>query len=392
MRTSARFALSGCMILFAASLVAQGRPGGTSGGGSTGGNTPTTGRGTTTPPTTRMPSTMPTDEPTRPIFLTGKVVLTNGGVVPGPVAIQRVCGSTVQREAYSDARGNFSLTLGDNNFTFQDASESAPSRPRSAMGGLSRRQLWGCEIRASLAGYTSSVITLAGRDLNEMGDIGTLVLTKIGGVEGNSISVVSLRAPDKARKEYEKALEDYQKKKYADAEKRLAKAVAIYPQYATAWELRGREQIRQKQMDEARKSFQAAITADEKFVPPYIQLAVIEAGQPNWEEALRWIGKALQLDPSSYPDAHFINAVAHFNLSHYPEAERSAIKATELDKEHRFPRADLLLGNLFQMRGDHEAAALRFQQYLKYEPDSPEAARIQTYLATIQQQKAAAKR
>jgi tetratricopeptide (TPR) repeat protein len=332
---------------------------------------------------------MPTEEPARPIFLTGKVVLSTGGVVPGPVAIQRVCGSNVQREAYSDARGNFSLTLGENNYTFQDASESAPTRMRSTVGGMTRRQLWGCEIRASLAGYTSSVITLAGRDVNDMGDIGTLVLTKIGGVEGNSISVVSLKAPDKARKEYEKALEDYQKKKYDDAEKRLAKAVEIYPQYATAWELRGREQIRQKQVEEARKSFQSAIAADEKFVPPYIQMAVIEASTPNWQETLRWTGKAISLDPMSYPDAHFINGVAHFNLAHYPEAERSASKAVELDKEHRFPRAELLLGNIFQIKGEHEAAALHFQQYLKLEPNSPDAPRIQTYLAE-QQQKAAA--
>jgi len=329
---------------------------------------------------------LPTEEQSRPIFLTGKVVISNGAVVPGPVAIQRVCGSNVQRESYTDAHGSFSLNLGDNNFTFQDASEAGPTRSRPG-SGLTRRQLWNCEIRASLAGYTSSSISLAGRDLNEVGDIGTIVLSKIGGIEGNSISVVSLKAPDKARKEYEKAVDDYSKKKFSDAEKHLAKAVELYPEYASAWELRGREQLRQQQVEEARKSFEAAIRADDKFVPPYIQLAVLDAGKADWESTLRWAGKALQLDPTSYPDAYFISGVAHFNLQHYAEAERAARKSIDLDKEHRFPRAELLLGSILQMKGDHAAAATHFQVFLKADPNSPDAPRIQGYLASLNQQK-----
>ncbi len=374
------------VAFFAASLLAsmvcaQTRPG----SGATGATT-TTPTAVPTRPTTTAPTNIPSPDISRPIYISGRVVLDQGNVVTEPVAIQRVCGGTVHRETYSDTHGNFSVLIGEN-ITFQDASES-----NTMLGNrnstLSTRNLWNCEIRAELPGYSSSAITLAGRDFNGSPDIGTIVLSKIGGIAGNSISVVSLKAPDNARHEYEKGLENYQKKKFAEAEKHLAKAVQIYPQYASAWELRGKEQQQQKLEDDARKSYETAIAADDKFVSPYIHLAVLDAADQHWTEVERLSSKAIQLDPKSYPDAYFLNGAAHYNLKHYQEAERSAVKAVELDKDHRFPRVELLLGSILQVKGDQDAAAQHLRTYLQLEPNSPEAARVQTILAKIDQQKA----
>jgi tetratricopeptide (TPR) repeat protein len=203
--------------------------------------------------------------------------------------------------------------------------------------------------------------------------------------------VVSLRAPDNAKREYEKARNDYDNKKYENAEKHLAKALEIYPQYAIAWELRGQGQEHQKQDEDATKSYQAAISADEKFISPYIHLAVLDASKGNWPEVVSLTERAIKLDPISYPDAYFLNGAAHYNLKQYPEAEKSASKAVELDKEHRFARAELLLGSILQVKGDHAAAAEHMRMFLKMDPNSPEAPKIQTYLAKVDQQNASAK-
>jgi tetratricopeptide (TPR) repeat protein len=362
----------------------QGKPtGGGGGGGGTGAPSRT---GPSKPTIPSLPTMNPIPEMNRPIYLTGKVVLDRGSELPEPVPIQRVCGSTVRREGYTDMHGGFSILLGDTT-TFQDASESGSMAGRKP--SFNRAQLWGCEIRAMLAGYTSSSISLAGRDLNDTSSIGTIVLQKIGGVEGNSISVISLKAPDKARREYEKGMESFDKKKYPDAEKHLAIAVGLYPQYASAWDLRGREQLQQQQVDEAFKSFEAAITADEKYVPPYIRLAAMQAGKNNWQEVVRLTNRAVQLDPQSYPDAYFLNGAAQYNLHKFAEAERSAMKAVELDKEHRFPRAEFLLGNILQLKGDSAGAVLHLQAYLRLDPNSADGPAIQTYIAK-QEQKASA--
>jgi tetratricopeptide (TPR) repeat protein len=316
----------------------------------------------------------------RPIYLTGKVVLDQGAQVPEPVPIQRVCGTTVRREGYTDMHGNFSIILGDSSATtFQDASESGAIAGRRST--ITKAQLWGCEIRAMLPGYNSTSISLAGRDLNDTTSIGTLVLQKLGGTVGNSISVVSLKAPDKARKEYEKGVELYQKKKFEDAEKHLATAVEVYPQYASAWDLRGRTQMLRQQNEEATKSFEAAIAADDKYVPPYLRLAVLEAGKSDWQQVLRLTTRALELDPQSYPDAYFLNGAAQFNLHHYPEAERSALKANDMDKEHRYPRIQLLLGAISQNKGDRASATLYYTTYLQLEPNSAEAPTLKRFLA-----------
>jgi Tfp pilus assembly protein PilF len=348
-------------------------------------------------PSTNLPNQMPT-ELNRPVSINGQVVLEDGTPMSETVAILRVCGSMVHRETTTDSKGKFSVILSDTNTngTLQGASEGGGTTEFGArVGGqvsqTTRTQLWGCEIRATLPGYISSSVSLAGRDFSAPLHIGKIVLHRVSGGEGNSFSVISAKAPDNAKKEFQKGRDDFSKKKYADADKHLAKAVELYPQYASAWDLRGREQHLQGQDEEAQKSFLAAIAADEKYIPPYIQLAGLNAARGNWPEVLRLSSKVVALDPISYPDAHFLNAIAHYNLKQLPEAESSAQRAVEIDKEHRFPRAELLLAKIQQSRGEDVAAAGHFRNYMKMEPSSPEIPGIKDYLAKFDEQNAAAK-
>ena len=365
----------------------------TGGTGSTG--TGTTGTGSTTTTTTPTPrpsipsTTSPNIDFNRPIFLRGKVVLDQGMQITEPIPIQRVCNGQARREGYTDSEGNFSIQVGDSS-NFQDASESG------AFGGtrttqITSRQLWNCDLRAVLPGYTSSSISLAGRDFNDMSSVGNIVLHRIGGSEGNSISVTSLKAPDKAKREYQKALENYDEKKYSDVEKHVAKAVELYPQYAVAWELRGKAQMMRHQDDEAIKSYEAAIAADDKLVGPYIRLASVYSMQSKWKDVLRLADRATSLDPLNYPDAWLLRGAAEYNLKQFPDAERSTVKAIDLDKEHRFPRAELLMGSLMQIKQNYVGAAEHFRAFLKYEPNAPEAAQISSFLAKFDQQSASAK-
>lgn len=389
------FVMSVSVLCLSQSRPSGGGGGGTNTGGTTGNTTTTTTTTTTSPnprPNIPNPNDFPSMDANRPIYLRGKVILDQGGEVAEPVAIQRVCGATVRREGYSDMHGNFSIMVGDTS-VLQDASEAGYANVMSSrQRPVTTRQLWGCEIRAMLPGYSSTAISLAGRDFGDMSSLGNIVLHRLGGGgEGNSISVTSLKAPDKAKNEYRKALESYEKQKFEDADKHLAKALEIYPQYASAWELRGREQQHQKMDADAIKSYEAAISADDKFVQPYIRLASVYSAKGDWSSVVKYTERAIQLDPSSYPDAYLLNGAAHYNLKQFDEAERSATKAVNLDREHRFPRSELLLGSLFQMRGNPEAAATHFRAFLKLEPNAPEAGKINDFLTKYDQQTASAK-
>jgi tetratricopeptide (TPR) repeat protein len=340
---------------------------------------------------------MPT-ETRRPASISGQVVLEDGTPSREPVEILRVCGNMVRRETYSNEKGKFTIILDENSTskTLQGASEGGGTAEFGAQIGnristTTRTQLWGCEIRAALPGFTSSSVSLQGRDFSMPVTIPPIVLRRSRGVEGNIINAISAKAPEDARKEFEKGREEFLKKKYSDADKHLARAIHLYPQYSTAMDLRGRAQRLMKQDAEAEKSFLAAINVDEKFIPPYIQLAGLNASQARWDNVLLLGGKVIEFDPFNYPDAYFLKAFAHFNLKQMAEAETNAKKAVEIDKEHRFPRAELLLGRILQAKGDNVAAAEHLRNYLKLEPTSSEVKSINEFLAKVEQENANAK-
>src|SRR5204863_8182902 len=92
-------------------------------------------------------------------------------------------------------------------------------------GSMMGRDLMNCDLRANLPGYRSDVVNLAGHRMFDNPDVGTIILHRLGNVEGNTISATSLAAPKDAKKAYEKGKEALKKKKPADAEKEFQKAV-----------------------------------------------------------------------------------------------------------------------------------------------------------------------
>jgi tetratricopeptide (TPR) repeat protein len=340
----------------------------------------------------------PGDFSQTPMFLTGKVVLEDGTPPPDPVAIQLLCGTTPRTIAYTDHKGNFSVDLHARNSTvIPDASESARdfSTGRSSgsgsgsfnqSGGLcpNNPSLIGASIQANLPGYQSEALNLGARHALDNPDVGTMFLRRRANVEGLSISATSALAPKDAQKALERARADATKQKWADAEKELQKAVAIYPRYAAAWLELGNVQGEQNKLDGARNSYAQALVADPKFVNPYIQLASIAANEKKWPEVQDDTKRLLQLNPIDFPQAWFLNAIANYNLGNKDEAEKSAREGIAHDPAHRFPRALYLLGVLLSQKQDFTASAANLRDYLKYAPNTPDAEQIRKQLADVE--------
>jgi len=347
-------------------------------------------------PTTNLPSHLPT-ETNRPVEISGHVALEDGTPLNEPVEVQRVCGNIVKGEVYSDSRGNFTILLDDKSIpAFQSASEGGGATMMGAdMGSrvsqTTRTQLWGCDVRALLPGYTAGAVSLAGRDFSLPVSLGAITLRRIGEGAGATISATALQAPEAARKEYDKGRDEFAKKKFADADKHLTKAIELYPKYASALDLRGREQRARHLDDEAEKSFADAISADDKYVPPYLHLAQLHATHGKWPDVVRLSDKAIELDAASYPDPYYFKTVAHIMLKQIPDAKRNVSKVLELDRDHRFPRAELIMGNILRSENNIPAAAEHFRKYIQLDPSAREAPDIQAYLDSLQKPDAQAK-
>jgi len=332
----------------------------------------------------------------RPIFLSGRVMMEDGTPPPESVVIERVCNGLPRPEAYTDSRGRFSFQLGQNTSMMADASYGSMADPlemgrgqsSSTFGrtgrGFSERDLMGCELRASLPGYRSNVVSLAGRRVMDNPDVGTIVLRRLGNVEGTTISMTSLQAPKDAKKAYEKGLDAVRRKKWDDAQGQFAKAVQGYPNYAVAWFELGMLYERQKNSEQARKAYGEALRADGKFIKPYLQLASISMQERKWQEVADATGRVLKLNPFDFPSAYFYHSVASFNLRNLDDAEKSAREALKLDTQHRIPKLEHLLGVILANKADYAGAAEHMKNYIEQAPNASDIDTVRKQLVEIE--------
>lgn len=410
------FAIFSSATMLAVSLsFAQGQGGGggggtsgTSGGGggSRGGST---GRGGgTTTGVDRSPTQTPRDqfpqmpEMRRPVYLQGKVMFENGQAAPPNVVIERFCSGQSIPEDYTDSKGRFSFEVGRNSQFIADASTSgqntnpmAANDPFGSRGGgggfgvpnpqgITERELMGCELRAVLPGYVSSTVQLSGRRAFDNPDVGTIILRKLGNVEGLTISMTSLEAPKGAKKSYEKAVKHLQKENWDKALPELQAAVEEYPEYAEAWYTLGQVLEGQQKPDEAREAYNKSLTADKKFMKPYLQLARMDAMKAEWQSVAETTGTILQMNPYDFPDAYFFNSMAHLNLNNHAEAEKSAREAIKMEHWKQRPQLEQILGLALANQNNYGEAADHLKKYLALAPDSDNAPLVQQQLSQLE--------
>lgn len=390
-RTIAGVAMT--IAIFLSPGLCQKTPNPPGGGGGTGPG----GAGSRSVPGGLPNTTSPIPDLNRGIYLAGKVMMEDGTPPPETVTIERVCNAAPRAQAYTDSKGRFSFQVGQTAGVIQDASEQANtpgmSRPMPMGRGASTVQANGvnpdtplanCELRAALAGYRSSTISLSGWRVFDNPEVGTIVLHRLGNVEGSVISVTSLQAPKDAKKAYDKGREALQKNKLADAEKEFRKAVASYPNYAAAWCELGRLQQRNHEIEEARQSYGRALAADPKFNIPYLQLADLAAQAQNWTELADISARLLALDPVDYPRMYLYNAVANLNLARIDAAEKSARAGQKLDTQHQFPKLDRMLALALARKKDYAGAAEQMRSYVQHAPPTEDAARLRQELAELE--------
>jgi tetratricopeptide (TPR) repeat protein len=331
----------------------------------------------------------------RPIFLSGRLMLDDGNPPPEPVVMMLVCNGQPRPQGYSDMKGRFSVTLGQNNIVMPDASVSGPndsfgsSSTRSVQtgptsGGMSERQLMGCEFRADLPGFRSDVVQLSGRRLMDNPELGTLILHRMANVQGYTFSMTSAAAPKDARKAYEKGLDLMKKKKYGEAEVHLRKAVDGYPKYALAWFELGQAYLGQQKPAEAKTAYEQSVECDGKFVNPHLQLLQIAVNGKDWPQIAERSDTVLRLNPFNYPQIWYMNGAANYNLKKLDVAERSTREALKLDVNHANPRISRLLGIILADKGDYPGALDQMKGYLSFAPGAPDVDTVRKQIVEIE--------
>jgi tetratricopeptide (TPR) repeat protein len=352
------------------------------------GSNPTNFPGTTD--TTPNPNLTP-----RPMLLVGKVMMDDGMPPPDSVTIQLVCRTSPRAIAYTDSKGGFSADLSNrtNSAVMMDASESwagsmanpSSSGSRSGTGsGFSERDLIGCTLQASLPGFRSDSVNLGTHKTMDNPDIGTIILHRLGNVEGLTISATSRMAPKDAQKAFEKGRSEVKKQKWESGEKEFEKAVAVYPKYAAAWFELGLVQEEKKDEEAARKSYAQALAADSKFVSPLLSLAAMSMRGQKWQEAADYTSRLLQLNPVDFPQAWYFSSVANYYLKKMDVAEKSAREGISRDTVHKYAKMNQVLGVVLAQKQDFAGAAEQLRAYLRYAPTAPDADQVKKQIADVE--------
>jgi outer membrane protein assembly factor BamD (BamD/ComL family) len=347
-------------------------------------------------PAQRLQSAPPPGAP--PVYrVTGQVIMEDGSVPDQQVGIELVCAGVSSREGVADSKGRFTLVLGQWRDLDYDASRgptggsaSALTADRAIPSGYGIDRLALCELRAQFSNYRSSSVSLGPLRQSDRLDVGFLVLYAKGERVGTMVSAHSLQAPKGARRLYEQGLRALQQKKWDEAQARLQKAVQEYPQYADAWFELGLLYHRQARSDEALAAYLEAARLDPLFVKPQFHLAVLNSEQSQWEEVAGYTARVIELDPASYAQAHYLDALANYQLGRLEAAASSARRARIVIPLAADPRLALLQANILVAQRDYKAAAQAYRDYLEAAPNAPNAASIRVAMKAAEERGQAA--
>lgn len=332
------------------------------------------------PPVAPPPSVTMTSK-----FISGKVAVDDGTLLTDRAIIQSICKGQRHSEAYTDARGNFSFEFGRQRQEYADAESTSMGSVQTitpqGVRSNSDRFSSDCQLQAVLPGFTSQVVELSRYPDEQVIDIGTIGVHRMQGVEGYTISASTAAAPPEARKQFQKAQEDEVKGKLENAEKKLEKAVSLYPGFAVAWVELGRLQAQFKKFDAARQSFAHAMSIDPRLATAYQYQARIAFQQHSWEELVNLTNQLVKMNAVGFPEGWFYNAVGNFYLNRLEVAEQSARQGLKADLQHRVPKLDYLLAVLLMKKRDFSGAAEHFRAYLAHPANPTEAQQVQAQLA-----------
>jgi tetratricopeptide (TPR) repeat protein len=282
---------------------------------------------------------------------------------PEPVPVEYLChGASLG--ALTDAKGRFSIPFGSQQATRTNLYTASID-------------IEGCRVEIRVPGFEEVVVTLKQPKRVSDLDLGDLTLKSIG-VQGDAgFSATGRNAPGKARSHYLAAFETIKVGNYPQALVSLDKAIAAYPKYASALQLKGAVLERMGQRDAAREAYQQAVAADPAYAKPLVQLAEMAAQEQNPTEAARWAAMANHLVRGAFPSMFLIEGSAYFDLHRYDDAEKAAREGIDADPKSIYPGLRKLMGEVLYQKRSYAAALDLFEWYLKEAPMAADIVDVQ---------------
>lgn len=198
------------------------------------------------------------------------------------------------------------------------------------------------------------------------------------GRDQNSVSVAQYKVPGKARDELKKANKLIGERKSDDAMKHVENALAIYPNYADAYTMRGILKMDAHDLEGAVADLQKAIEIDGNYPLAYIVMGAAKNLDGKFDDAIRALERAQALAPTSW-QACFEMGKALVGKSKYQEALNQLGRAQVL-VPREYPLIHLVKAHAMLALSNYSDAMSELQIYLDKEPNGPNSAQAQKML------------
>ena len=228
-------------------------------------------------------------------------------------------------------------------------------------------------------------------DLDTMDQQVTLHLSERSNSGGGAtVSVAEMRVPDKARKEFDKAQEAFNKHKLDDARSRCAKALAIAPTYSRALTLSALLDLSDNKLEDSLQKAEQAVKSDYGYGLGYVVLASIYNSLQRYDDAAKSLDRGIPLVPNSW-QAQFEMAKALLGKGDYQRALASADRALQMSPQEYAPihlvRAHALLG-----LKSYQDAMAELEKYIGDDPNGTDTANVRKTLDQVKAFVATAKK
>jgi len=188
-----------------------------------------------------------------------------------------------------------------------------------------------------------------------------------------SISALDLKAPGKARHEYDKGYQLLMRKDPKGAVDHLSLATTIYPSFVAAHNALGSAYMTLNQADQALSEFAQAVALDDHLPGSYLNLGGAELALKHFSAAEESIHKASSMAPL---DLHVLTAVAYGQLmNHSYQASVLTVQQVHQRKHEGFAKIHLYAAAAWQAQDKLAEAQQELEVFLREDPKSPNAAR-----------------
>ena len=188
------------------------------------------------------------------------------------------------------------------------------------------------------------------------------------------LNAVLASVPEKARKLYERGVEESRANDPAKAANSLKEAVALHPNFPLALNELGVQYLKMRQVNKAIDALKEACKLDPQAFPSRLNfgIALLEAKQfAPAEEQLR---EALKRNNNS-ATGHMYLGIALLRHTNFDEAEKALLIAVQPNSA-QLSMANYYLGGIYWRKQDYARAVEQLEKYLALTPNAPDAERV----------------